>query len=104
MLLHIGNNSRTLLTRALSSPPLQSIGRVSYSIYLWHWPFIALGTYFIFDRSILPIATICLKVISAFIGFASYRYIETPFRGAFGLLNRRQVFWERSLYRLLLDS
>ena len=50
---------------------LQSIGKWSYSIYLWHWPIVVFGYYFGLKNWIL------LGIpISIFIGWISYRYIE----------------------------
>ena len=31
----------TKVARALSTRPMVAIGRMSYSLYLWHWPFVA---------------------------------------------------------------
>ena len=50
----------------------QKIGSWSYSIYLWHWPFVV-----IIYRSSLPEYYIYLGIgISLFLGFLSYKYIE----------------------------
>jgi peptidoglycan/LPS O-acetylase OafA/YrhL len=38
-----GTNEGTVVARALSVRPLPYIGRMSYGIYLWHWPMIAFG-------------------------------------------------------------
>ncbi|MGR6429337.1 acyltransferase family protein [Rhizobium sp. PAMB 3174] len=58
------------------------IGRASYSIYLVHWPLIVFENYL--DAGL---GTNWLFVISLALGFASYRWIETPFRSAsFGSL------------------
>lgn len=37
MLLVSGQDQRTVLSRALSLPPVVYIGRISYALYLWHW-------------------------------------------------------------------
>jgi hypothetical protein len=68
----------------LGSRPLVFIGRLSYSLYLWHWPLFA------FARAIfgpeLPTASIALVLaLAAVAAFASYRFVEVPVRrGALG--------------------
>lgn len=58
--------------------PVRYIGRISYSIYIWHWPIIALINYLYGDVSTKAafIALLVTYVLSIF----SYRYIEAPFR------------------------
>lgn len=65
--------------RLLSSRPLVFIGLISYSLYLWHWPFFAYWTYWelepasLLTRLLLVLAGLVLAVLS-------WRFIETPFR------------------------
>lgn len=66
------------LSRSLSSNSATSIGRRSYSLYLWHWPVIVLlrwtwGVEGLLHTSIAVVVTFVLAEIS-------YRYVETPFR------------------------
>lgn len=56
------------------------IGLISYSLYLWHWPLIV----FFRDLNILEgfygkIAVVLLSFVAA---WASWRYVETPFRNS----------------------
>jgi peptidoglycan/LPS O-acetylase OafA/YrhL len=61
----------------LSSKQLVYIGDISYSLYLWHWPFI------VFARAIWP-ATQGVAAIAAALSFIpaglSYRFVETRLR------------------------
>lgn len=69
---------RTPLHRLLSISPLQTLGRLSYSVYLWHWPFL------IFGAALIPYATIWhrlgLVLASCLVAEISYRFVETPLR------------------------
>lgn len=51
---------------------IQSIGKWSYSIYLWHWPIVVGGHYFS-----LPYVSFWGIPLSFLMGFLSYRYIES---------------------------
>lgn len=73
-----GSAERSVVERALSTRPLVAIGDWSYSIYLWHWPFIVIASLHWPDHSrlVVPVAA-ALSFIPA---IASYRFVETPLR------------------------
>lgn len=60
--------------------PIQLVGDMSYSIYLWHWPLIVI-VLAQWGHIGMPVA-ILLVVASLAVGYASYRWIETPTRSA----------------------
>jgi hypothetical protein len=65
----------------LASKPMVAVGLISYSLYLWHWPLLAI------DRAVrvgeTPLGTRLALVAVAFVlAVLSYRYIEQPFRRA----------------------
>ncbi len=70
---------RTHLTgRWLAVAPVQWLGRVSYSWYLWHWPFLVLGREWL-DRD--DVATsLGLVLVALVVAYLSYRFVETPYR------------------------
>lgn len=63
----------------LSWKPARWIGDISYSLYLWHWPLIVVGTYILGGelRFRYGILIVILAVLPAWL---SYRFIEDPFR------------------------
>ena len=63
----------------LRSPPMRFFGLISYSLYLWHWPLLAIArTLHVGPPSIaLRCALVALAVLLAWL---SYRYVESPLR------------------------
>lgn len=63
----------------LASRPMVGVGLISYSLYLWHWPLLALyrATTVGDGSQNVRLALCALAVVLA---IASYRYIEQPFR------------------------
>lgn len=56
----------------------QKLGLWSYSIYLWHWPVVVGLGHFQLNRD--PVWLAGGVVFSLLLGWASYRFIEQPFR------------------------
>ena len=72
---------------ALANPISQWIGLRSYSIYLWHWPFVVgLGIYGLHDNWKAIGAAIGATLI---IGSMSFRHIETPSRKKLSLFQAK---------------
>jgi peptidoglycan/LPS O-acetylase OafA/YrhL len=77
--------------RLLGNWVMRRVGLWSYSLYLYHWPLLLLVQYYAFDP--LSTALRCTLLAATFLlGALSWRYVEQPFRGASGLLERRTLF------------
>jgi peptidoglycan/LPS O-acetylase OafA/YrhL len=68
----------SVVHRLLSIRPMQYLGRISYSVYLWHWPLIAFALVQ-WDNVTLPMG---IAIVAATIALAdaSYRFVEHPIR------------------------
>lgn len=70
----------SLVNRLLSHNILVWIGALSYSLYLWHWPILAMLRYFGGDY-VLPTPTLILfAALTTTLATLSYYVIERPFR------------------------
>jgi peptidoglycan/LPS O-acetylase OafA/YrhL len=73
----LATDDRSLATRLLALPPFIYIGRISYSLYLWHWPIIALGPIVLAASWRSSALYVVAMVIAAVI---SFHWIEKPLR------------------------
>ena len=60
------------------------IGKISYSLYLYHWPISVIILYYFIDYTPFA-ASITGMLLSVLLSYASYRYIELPFRNNLSL-------------------
>ncbi len=77
-LLIVAKNSR-VANLALGSTPIVHVGRISYSLYLIHWPIIVYWQYFTY-RSPTLIEKLLLAVTCFVAADFMYRWVECPFR------------------------
>lgn len=74
--------------RLLALPGLVYVGRISYSLYLWHWPLLALV--FIYrGRALTPLLALAVIAVAVALSALSLRYVETPLRSPSILGGRR---------------
>ena len=64
--------------RLLLQPTLRFLGRVSFSWYLWHWPFLTIGVLAFDDAGFLERGLFALAALIAAIG--TFKYVENPIR------------------------
>ncbi len=67
---------QSVATRALSRPAMLLVGRLSYSLYLWHW-----GAFMVADRIAGGQRVLWLAIglpLSVLMAGASYRFVEQP--------------------------
>jgi hypothetical protein len=69
--------------RLLEPRPVQALGDISFSVYLWHWPLLVLAGYATDGLGRLDkVAVIVLTLILAWV---TKRFVEDPFRGRAGI-------------------
>ena len=84
----IWTGGSTKIGKLLGWRALVRIGLISYSLYLWHWPFV------VFAREMVIELTLTLKisllVASLLAGYSSWRWVEMPSRSGLLLATRRR--------------
>ncbi|MFW5471878.1 acyltransferase family protein [Knoellia sp. CPCC 206450] len=89
LLLRAGGVPGTATSRALRAAPMVRVGDWSYSVYLWHWPFI------VFATALWPLwaaAAPVAAVLSFGAAVVSFRLVEDPVR-RWQPPNRAGVVW-----------
>ena len=67
--------------RLLSHPFFVETGKLSYSLYLWHWPLITLGKHLAAERGLAPVTGAAAgALVSVGLAWLAYRWVEQPLR------------------------
>ena len=67
------------IKRLLSTDTMVFIGKISYSLYLWHWPVIVFARYLGFEPG-QPLTASVLLTLSFLLAVLSHRFVEEPIR------------------------
>ena len=86
LLLVAGTSATGPTFQMLASRPMVRVGDWSYSIYLWHWPFIAFAGLLWERRAAVLLGAAAMSFIPAIM---SYRWVEQPIRSLGALTPRR---------------
>jgi hypothetical protein len=86
-----GACGETPVNRWLSWRPFVFVGLTSYSLYLLHWPILVFARYW--NQGELSVMQTAAALALAFAGaWASWRFVETPFRKPSAPIPRRRLF------------
>ncbi len=77
LILAAGVNGDSLTGRVLSLPFMTFFGAISYSLYLWHWPVLALARHYFHGEPELTVK-IALMGFAVLAATASYYFVERP--------------------------
>jgi peptidoglycan/LPS O-acetylase OafA/YrhL len=80
LIIHFGGQSGMVGRVTLSAEPVRRIGRISYSLYLWHWPVFVLAEHYILDHPLGALEVSYCIALSFVLAYLSYRFVEQPFR------------------------
>lgn len=84
LLIGAGLTGPTPVSRALSVPPVLLAGKMSYSIYLYHWPVLALATYAL-GRAPHAAEAGVLVALALVLAALSWLFVEQKLTSALGL-------------------
>ncbi len=90
-IIHAGAHGRHRVQPLLESRILVGLGLISYSLYLWHWPLLAMLRYYYFESPSVEmvVLVVALSVVAAAV---SWRWIENPVRRRQTLSTKKSLF------------
>jgi peptidoglycan/LPS O-acetylase OafA/YrhL len=79
LLIWAGQGQSPRPSAILESAPARAVGRISYSLYLWHWPLLLLARE-VAQRPLGLYERALLMALAGGLALLTWRYVEQPFR------------------------
>ncbi|MEN4545926.1 acyltransferase family protein [Pantoea agglomerans] len=79
LIMFTGTYGNSIASKLLGLSPVAFTGRISYSLYLWHWPVLAIARYLGYDIAGSTLL-LCLT-LTVLLSVISYYLVEQPCRG-----------------------
>ena len=79
-LIGVGAHGGSLASRLLASRPFVSIGLLSYSLYLWHWPLLAFVRIYRDNEDLPPTLALACVVTATGLAAITWALVERPVR------------------------
>lgn len=89
------SSQKSLSTWVLENKISVGIGKISFSIYMWHQVLLAFARYFILDDLTVPLIAV-FSIFTILLSITTYYFIEQPFR------DKKKLSTKRVLYILSL--
>ncbi|WP_375285502.1 acyltransferase family protein [Sphingomonas sp.] len=79
-LLVLPGTAMSTVGRVFALAPVAFVGRISYSLYLWHWPVIVFTDTALLTSNDDPLIKAAEVAVSFLLAAVSWRFVEQPFR------------------------
>ncbi len=91
LIIYTGAGEGTLVSRLLSIRPAVFVGKISYPLYLWHWPVLVFASNSLVAPPSITRGLICVA-IAFFLSVLTWRFVEIPIRNEGRRWSDKSVF------------
>ena len=79
LIIAFAKDTNSIINKFLSATPVVYIGKISYSLYLWHWPILVYSRQLALKQN-TEFNSIYVLILIFIVSVLSYHFIETPTR------------------------